>query len=87
MEHYAETVSAIYISVESAGTPLRQIEKLFENMVTDAVEDPARRGCFVVNALLEIAPEKPKTKEVLRNHVALSEAWLAERVNAAVAEG
>ncbi|MBB6306444.1 TetR/AcrR family transcriptional regulator [Xanthobacter tagetidis] len=45
--------------------PLEAIETFFAEVVENARADPARKGCFLVNATLELAPHDPE----FRGHV------------------
>lgn len=87
LHQYADRVSVFYTSAEEMPTFVGQIENLLDNMVVDSIEDPERCGCFIVNALVEIAPEKPEIQKVLHDYLRNAEAWVAERIDQAVANG
>lgn len=87
VHNYANQSAELYKSAEQADGPLGKVEALFRNMVHDSLQDERRRGCFVVNALLEIAPEKPEIAKVLNYYVRFSEGWIADRLEEAKSEG
>jgi TetR/AcrR family transcriptional regulator, transcriptional repressor for nem operon len=42
------------------GSIRERLERVFENLIDEATNDPCRRGCFVANATLEMASRDPK---------------------------
>lgn len=87
VHHYARASAHFYLEAEQVASPLGQIEKLFEGLVEDSVATAGQKGCFVVNAQLEIAPERPEIAEILKHYVTWSEQWIAERLDRAKAAG
>ncbi len=87
VHHYARQSAERLRQAETAGGPMRQIEALFETVVEDAIVASERRGCFVINALVEIAPDRPEISKVLSQYIAASENWIAERLIAAQTAG
>lgn len=83
LHRYAELCRPMYLAAETVESPLGQIEMLFSRMVENALSPSGWRGCFVVNSLLEIAPDRPDISKVLNGYVAFSEAWIAERITKA----
>ena len=83
VHHYAQQSAESYRAAEAAGSPLQQIEALFDNMTAESELESNRRGCFVTNALLEIAPDRPEISKVLNHYIGRSENWIAERLRAA----
>ena len=87
VRHYADKSAAMYRRAEEAATPLGEIEALFDGLLETALSDESRRGCFVVNALLEIAPDRPEISKALHECTSYSEKWLLARIEAAKAAG
>lgn len=87
VHRYAEMVEHIYLNAEKETSAVAKIERLFEEMVLDATSGSDHRGCFVVNSLLEIAPEKPELAEVLQKYVKISEQWMVARIQEGIANG
>ena len=83
IRYYAEKSTATLEAAAEAATPLQQIEALFDRALDIALADDNRRGCFVVNALLEIAPDRPEISEALHECTHHMEAWMKERIDAA----
>ena len=44
-------------------------KKLFEYAIAEAVADPSRKGCFVVNTTTELIPGNEKLQQVLSSHM------------------
>lgn len=87
VRHYAERSAVMFRDAEKEPTPLEQIEALFDGLLETALSDESRRGCFVVNALLEIAPDRPEISKALHECTRYSEAWVLERIEAAKEAG
>ena len=87
IRHYAEKSTATLEQAAEAATPLQQIEALFDRVLEIALADDNRRGCFVVNALLEIAPDRPEISKALHACTQEMEQWLKTRIEAAQACG
>ncbi|MDQ8179169.1 TetR/AcrR family transcriptional regulator [Pelagicoccus sp. SDUM812005] len=87
IHRYAEMCGPMYESAEAVDSPLGQIETLFAEMLDDALSENGWRGCFVVNSLLEVAPDKPEIAAVLKHYVQFSEGWIAERLERARVAG
>lgn len=87
IHHYAATTGLHYENARRASSPLKQIEKLLRNLESDALKHEDRRGCFIINSLLDIAPRQPKVFEVLTHYMQLSEAWVEERLEDAKKAG
>ena len=87
LQHYSEKSLALYDAAGQAAGPLEQIVALFEGLVSLSLADDQRRVCLVVNALLEIAPDRPEMAERLGGYARYSECWIRERLEAAGAAG
>jgi TetR/AcrR family transcriptional regulator, transcriptional repressor for nem operon len=52
--------------LDQTGTLQAVLGQLFQTQVDALLSDPARRGCFLVNASLEIAPHDPEVKSIVQ---------------------
>jgi TetR/AcrR family transcriptional repressor of nem operon len=52
--------------LEQTGTLQAVLGQLFQTQVDALLGDPARRGCFLVNASLEIAPHDPEVNAIVQ---------------------
>lgn len=87
IHHYARKSSHLFEIAEKAPTPLGRLEALFEEMVKDSTRSQSQWGCFVVNCAMEVAPENEEVARVTSEYRGVSEAWIAETLRAAIAEG
>ena len=55
LKYDTENRQATLASLEARGEPRQAIVDLFAGIAQEAIEDPARRGCFLVNTALELA--------------------------------
>ncbi len=87
IHHYGALTAEHYKAAARAKSPLKQIENLFRSMVSDSLKHDDRRACFLINSLLEIAPQHPKISKILRSYLEMSETWIEERLEAAKEAG
>jgi len=45
---------------QPTGSLIETLERFFQTCITALLKDPARRGCFLVNATIEMAPHDPE---------------------------
>ncbi|GHO97892.1 TetR family transcriptional regulator [Reticulibacter mediterranei] len=57
----------------SSGTLQETLRDFFQARVEEAVNDPERRGCFMVNAALEMAPHDPEVAQRVQEGLAETE--------------
>jgi TetR/AcrR family transcriptional repressor of nem operon len=53
--------------LEQEGTLQTVLQRLFQTQVDILLSDPARRGCFLVNASLEMAPHDPAVNTIVQS--------------------
>jgi TetR/AcrR family transcriptional regulator, transcriptional repressor for nem operon len=53
--------------LDQPGTLQELLRRLFQTQVDALLSDPARRGCFLVNASLEMAPHDPKVSTIVQS--------------------
>ena len=63
--------------------PLDAVRGLFHTMVDNTVAPKGKRGCFCVNAAVELAPHDPAVGDIVREHVRGMEQVFAEALERA----
>ena len=60
--------------------PLEAIETFFAEVVANALGDPARKGCFLVNATLELAPHDPQFRRLVEEVLGAMQGFFRRQV-------
>jgi TetR/AcrR family transcriptional repressor of nem operon len=88
LERYQEREGArAQDCLRGPGAPLDRLRGLFELFASDALGDPANRGCFVLNAAMERGPHDPATARRVRDGLAGMERGLRDLLLEAQAAG
>lgn len=68
LDQYVASVRAQTTALlDQTGTLQELLEQLFQTQVDALLSDPARRGCFLVNASLEMAPHDPEVNKIVQS--------------------
>lgn len=71
LKRYRLTASQGMIDAINTSTDIRQtIRQIFEAAVTASLEDQLSKGCFMVNATIELAPHDAEVAEIIRQNMA-----------------
>jgi TetR/AcrR family transcriptional repressor of nem operon len=52
---------------QQTGSLSEILEHFFQAVIEDLLSDPARRGCFLVNATIEMAPHDPEVNKIVQS--------------------
>jgi TetR/AcrR family transcriptional regulator, transcriptional repressor for nem operon len=88
LEHYLDCTTRARIQrLEETLPPKRAIRQFFEEIVARSVGDRKRRGCFLVNSALEVAPHDAKLGAMITARLSEIEAFFLRSIRAAQREG
>jgi TetR/AcrR family transcriptional regulator, transcriptional repressor for nem operon len=73
--------------LEDSLPPKQAVRRFIEEIIERSVNDRERRGCFLINSALEVAPHDRKLGALIADHLAEIEAFFYRSVKAAQAEG
>jgi TetR/AcrR family transcriptional regulator, transcriptional repressor for nem operon len=73
--------------LEQSLPPKRAVRRFIEEIIERSVSDRERRGCFLINAALEVAPHDRKLAAVIALRLGEIEAFFRRSITAAQAEG
>lgn len=70
LEHYANRTSRERIArLEGTGRPRQAIEAFLAEVIERSLQDPARKGCMLVNSALDVAPHDPELGKVVARYL------------------
>jgi TetR/AcrR family transcriptional regulator, transcriptional repressor for nem operon len=88
LEHYLDRSMRERIErLERSLPPKQAIRKFIAELIDHSVNDRERRGCFLVNSALEVAPHDKKLGQFIADRLAELEAFFARLIRKAQAEG
>ena len=88
LERYLEyTTRARLLRLEEAFPPKQVIKRFFAEIVDHSINDRQRKGCFLVNSALEIAPHDAKCRATIAAQFGDIEAFFKRCILAGQAEG
>ena len=88
LEHYcAELTRERIHRIEAETPPEQRITRFLGEIVERSMDDPLRRGCFLINSAIEVAPHDPPLATVINGHLAEVRDFFARSLTAAKAAG
>jgi len=88
LEHYLDhTTRARIKRLEDTLPPKQAVRKFIEEIIDRSVGDRERRGCFLINSALEIAPHDAKLSALIADRLAEIERFFHRSIRRAQAEG
>lgn len=73
--------------LQSTLPPKQAIRRFFEEIIDRSVSDRERRGCFLINSALEVAPHDPELGRVIADRLGEIEAFFRRSITAAQVDG
>ena len=88
LEHYLDRSMRERIErLENTLRPKQAIQKFIAEIIDHSVKDRDRRGCFLINSALEVAPHDKKLNGLIADRLAELEAFFERAIRKAQAEG
>jgi len=88
LERYLDQSTRARIKrLEDSLPPKRAIHHFIEEIIERSVNDRERRGCFLINSALEVAPHDKELGVLIAERLAEIEAFFHRSIKAAQAEG
>ena len=73
--------------LEKSLPPKQAIRRFIEEIIERSVNDRERRGCFLINSALEVAPHDRELSALIADRLAEIEAFFRRSIKAAQAKG
>ncbi len=88
LEHYLDhSARALIKQLESSLPPKQAIRRFIEEIIERSVNDRERRGCFLINSALEVAPHDRELGALIADRLAEIEAFFYRSIKTAQADG
>jgi TetR/AcrR family transcriptional repressor of nem operon len=88
LEHYLDHSTRARIKrLENSLQPKQAVRHFIEEIIARSVNDRERRGCFLINSALEVAPHDRKLGALIADRLGEIEAFFYRSIKAAQAEG
>ena len=88
LEHYLDQSARARIKrLEESLPPKQAVRQFIEEIIRHSVNDPERRGCFLINSALEVAPHDRELRVFVADRFAEIESFFRRSIKAAQAEG
>lgn len=60
--------------------PVKAIEYLFEAIIQETIDDPAKRGCFIINTCLDLNAHKAEIKDIISGCMRETETFFKQMI-------
>ena len=88
LERYLDqSARALIKRLEESLPPKQAVRQFIEEIIRHSVNDPERRGCFLINSALEVAPHDRELRVFVADRFAEIESCFHRSLKAAQAEG
>ena len=88
LEHYVDhSARALIKQLETSLPPKQAVRRFIEEIIDRSVNDRERRGCFLINSALEMAPHDRQLGALIADRLAEIEAFFYRSIKAAQAKG
>jgi len=87
LDHYVENGLGERLRRYVKLAPRKAIAAFFADSIGRSLDDPARRGCMLVNAALDVAPHDPELRRAVSDVLARIESFFRECIAAGQRDG
>jgi TetR/AcrR family transcriptional repressor of nem operon len=88
LERYLDHVTRARVKrLEESLPPKQRVRRFIEEIIEHSVNDRERRGCFLINSALEVAPHDKQLGAVIADRLGEVELFFRRSIRAAQAEG
>ena len=88
LEHYVDnSARALIKRLEASLPPKQAVRRFIEEIIDRSVNDRERRGCFLINSALEVAPHDKQLGALIADRLAEIEDFFYRSIKAAQAKG
>jgi len=88
LEHYLDhSARALIKRLENSLPPKQAVRRFIQEIIERSVNDRERRGCFLINSALEVAPHDRELGALIADRLAEIEAFFYRSIKTAQAQG